>query len=214
MIIFLYIILPIIVLLILVVGMILLILNKRRNSLPQVASEVIPSEPHERVIINFPGPNTSQINSILGPNNQPHICKCVYNDDNQIFWKLNCGGLVCNHCIIKISTAMMSSEAINCPSCNNPVFHFYFIDDRVEQAFLENNNKQDNDLDITLVCRICYERPAKKKLDCQSLTPHYLCDFCYNRLIEVQKILLCPFCRTKIKKNFNEEQAPVAIALQ
>ncbi len=124
-----------------------------------------------------------------------HSDKCVYNDNNPPFWKLNCGGLVCNQCITSFSNALMSSESIFCPICREPTYVFtFFNSEGTQQPPTEFQN-----VSMSELCNICFERPPERNLECQSACNHMLCSFCYFRLLNVQKIKLCPFCRTPIR---------------
>jgi hypothetical protein len=204
-----------------IIVMIIVLIVKRNNRQDEIIEIRREEAPLEVVNVEMPG-NILQSNQMrnaqivhnaqISQEVHPHPFRCVFNDSNQTFWKLNCGGLVCNECIINFSTAMLSSEVVTCPLCSSPVYHFCFVNERGEQACVIDDNV--NDLDTSLVCKICFERPAERRLDCQSTSGHYICEFCYQRLVEVQKILLCPFCRTLIRKNFNEEQAPVVLSMQ
>ncbi len=49
-------------------------------------------------------------------------------------------------------------------------------------------------------CQICYVFKSNKIIHCESGAPHLICSYCYNRMLKIDKIKLCPFCRTKIKK--------------
>jgi hypothetical protein len=69
---------------------------------------------------------------------------------------------------------------------------------------IQNDNQIDNviqNLKPDQVCNICFERPMSKYLNCESNAKHMLCEACYYQLIDVQKISLCPYCRTKITGN-------------
>ncbi len=195
-------------LLFIVVIIVMLIVRRNRVREPEII-EIRREEPIELVrrevdIVHVPN-TPPRGNEFISDRNFDHDQRCVFNDSNPTFWRMNCGGQVCNQCIITISTAMLSSEVIQCPACTQAVFNFHFINEHGEDV---------PDLDTSLTCRICYERAAESRLDCQSPSGHYLCAFCYHRLVEVQKILICPFCRTLIKSNMNEEQAPVVLGMQ
>lgn len=155
-----------------------------------------------------------------------HTNNCIFGDNNQTYWRLNCGGKVCNDCIVNISSSLITSEVIFCPVCTEAVYNFSFINNppRVDNAEGNQNsqeidynlniqNEQGVDLNTSQVCNICFERKLEKKIDCQSPHPHMLCVQCYDRLINVQNIKLCPFCRTLIKASVCEEQAPVVLSV-
>jgi hypothetical protein len=198
-------------LLFLIVMIVVLIVkrNSRQRDVVEIRRQDIPLEV---VNVEMPENILQSERPHISTEIHPHPVRCVFNDSNQTFWKLNCGGLVCNRCIVNFSTAMLSSEIIDCPLCKSPVYHFCFVNERGEQACIIDNDL--NELDTSIACKICFERPAERRLECQSRSGHYMCEFCYHRLVDIQKILLCPFCRTVISKNFNEEQAPVVLSMQ
>jgi hypothetical protein len=141
--------------------------------------------------------------------------KCMICDNNLTYWRLNCGGTLCNNCIVKFSSALSSNQVLHCPECNNPVFNYTFMNrymtgsDR-EMSRIENSNPLNIEVDSDNTCNICRERVCDKKINCSS-PDHYLCYICYDRLVNVQKIILCPYCRTLIKNAINEEEAPVVL---
>jgi hypothetical protein len=49
------------------------------------------------------------------------------------------------------------------------------------------------------ICNICFERPQSTRLNCESNSNHLLCETCFHQLINIQRIQLCPFCRTSIR---------------
>ena len=85
-----------------------------------------------------------------------------------------------------------------------------FIDDNECRERLKNI-KQEKKCDIELkgskkeeevgkqTCQICFVLKSSKKINCDSMTNHMICSYCYNRMIKIDKIKLCPFCRTEIK---------------
>jgi hypothetical protein len=143
--------------------------------------------------------NPENVNlNIAGTGNEPvticHSGKCVNNDDNQPFWKLNCGGLVCNQCINTYSTALLSAQTLFCPVCREAVHVFNFYNSEATSqppAGIQDASLSD-------LCNICFERVPERKIECESSCLHKICSFCYFRLLNVQKIRLCPFCRTTI----------------
>jgi len=155
----------------------------------------------------------------MAPSNPDNIHrdlnKCMTCNSNLTYWRLNCGGTLCNQCIIRYSTGLASNETMNCPFCNNPVYNFSFMNRYVpgsdhEMSRIENFNPITIEDNLGNICNICGERASDKKINCRSPN-HYLCYICYDRLINVQKILLCPFCKILINNSINEEQAPVIL---
>jgi hypothetical protein len=147
------------------------------------------------------------------PENEQNNIKCGFNAKNEIMWKLNCGGLVCSQCIAKFFTCNVSSQMFYCPMCLG----------RVNQYSLFIKGQEDTShgssciysLDSDDSCRICFDKPAYRRIDCQSTVRHTLCEACYRRLVLVDKIKKCPFCKTIINKNIiKEEQAPVILSIQ
>jgi len=72
---------------------------------------------------------------------------------------------------------------------------------------LNNKNKiVDNDEMNKIICnkketcQICFVLKSSKIIQCESATPHMICSYCYNRMLKIDKVKVCPFCRTKIKK--------------
>jgi hypothetical protein len=150
----------------------------------------------ERVIrIN---PEAVNLNIIRTGHEQEAIChsgKCVNDDQNPPFWKLNCGGLVCNQCITQYSNAIMSAQTLYCPVCREAVHVFNFYNSEATSQPPAGIQ----DMSMSDLCNICFERVPERKIECQSSCTHKICSFCYFRLVNVQKIRLCPFCRTPIE---------------
>lgn len=182
---------------------------------------------HKRRERSIPINNQSRISVIrvsdgenVPPTNPENVHKdlnkCMLCDNNLTYWRLNCGGTLCNNCVVRFSSAIVSNEILHCPQCNNPVLNFHYMNrympgsDR-EISRIENTFPLNLEEITAYTCRICRERDADKKINCQS-PDHYLCYVCYDRLVNVQKILLCPFCKTLIKNAINEEEAPVVLA--
>lgn len=67
-----------------------------------------------------------------------------------------------------------------------------------------NNNvniKNDNENNFKKeTCQICFVLKSTKRIQCESATPHMICSYCYNRMLKIDKVKVCPFCRTKIIK--------------
>jgi hypothetical protein len=184
----------------------MMIKHRRRQSIPVLEHQeinvvrIIDSE-------NLPPSNPENVHQDLN--------KCMSCNSNLTYWRLNCGGTLCNKCIIRYSTGLASNEALHCPKCNNPVFNFSFMNRYVpssdrDVSRIENVNPINLHGNLGNICNICGERVGDKRINCQS-PDHFLCYVCYDRLINVQKILLCPFCRTLINNEINEEEAPVIL---
>lgn len=80
------------------------------------------------------------------------------------------------------------------------------IDDNECREALKNvkdedglNSKREKDIGRQ-TCQICFVLKSTKKINCDSTAEHLICSYCYNRMIKIDKIRLCPFCRTKIKE--------------
>jgi hypothetical protein len=152
-----------------------------------------------------------------------HSNQCVFGDRNPPFWKLNCGGYVCNNCSMKVLTSLSeASECINCPKCTLKIEYFNYVnrvnnqpqesDERdlqqtehntsIQKHILKIVGKIDNQISEESKCNICFYLTTSKKIHCKSTIPHMLCSYCYKRLIIIEKTKLCPFCRTEIS---NEE---------
>lgn len=67
-----------------------------------------------------------------------------------------------------------------------------------EDSFNKRNSKKKNENIIQETCQICFVLRVTKKIDCESSTKHMLCNYCYNRMLKIDKVKVCPFCRTKI----------------
>lgn len=150
---------------------------------------------------------------------QRHTSQCVFGDRNPPFWKLNCGGYVCNNCSMKVLTSLGGeSENINCPKCNVKVQYFNYVNrvnnqseeshgrylqetdlnTSIQKHILKIAEKLDNQISEESKCNICFYLCNSKTIDCKSEIPHMLCSYCYKRLIIIEKTKLCPFCRTEI----------------
>lgn len=181
----------------------LTIKNRRRDIPPNIHSRV--SVVRVNDIENIPSTNRENVHK--------EINKCMLCSNNLTYWRLNCGGTLCNTCIINFSTALASNEALQCPECHNAIFNFSFMNryatnsDREHFDIVEAVNIDQNSPNM---CNICCERICDKRINCHS-SDHYLCYLCYDRLINVQRILLCPYCRTLIKNTLSDEQAPVVL---
>jgi uncharacterized protein YbaR (Trm112 family) len=144
-----------------------------------------------------------------------NLNKCMQCENTLTYWRLNCGGTLCNNCVVKFSSALASNHILHCPQCNNPVFNLNYMnryrpDNDLEISRIENCIPLNSEENRENICSICRERPCDKKINCQS-TDHYLCYVCYDRLVNVQKILLCPYCKTLIRNAIHDEEAPVVL---
>lgn len=157
-------------------------------------------------------------NKILNPlksHDQVHGNKCIFGDDSPPFWEFDCGGYICNPCSLKLVTNFSSEYGI-CMKCSKTLQHFKFLNRFIEsedREILNNVNiikidsiKSDT-LNISLnesqndsICKICFVLKQSKQIKCDSNTPHMLCEYCYNRLIWIEQIEHCPFCRSSIHR--------------
>lgn len=64
----------------------------------------------------------------------------------------------------------------------------------------KNNQNQEKKDGNVQTCQICFVLKSTKIINCESATPHILCSYCYNRMLKIDKVKVCPFCKTKIKK--------------
>jgi hypothetical protein len=141
-----------------------------------------------------------------------HSTGCIFGDSNAPFWSLNCGGYVCNHCSLNVVSAMFNPEGFVCPTCNEKAEHFTFINRLFgEQAEQEQSSEikinseiiRKNTMGDVNKCGICLLMQNERKIKCESKVDHFLCDYCYKRLIITEKIQNCPFCRTQINHNLH-----------
>lgn len=161
-------------------------------------------------------PRVALENRILKPLAQHdplHGNKCIYNDESPPFWEFNCGGYMCNPCSLKFVTNF-SSEKANCPKCSKPHEYFKFVNRfidnedvinmnntsliRIDQIKTDSLNNSLNESQNDSVCKICFVLKNSKTIKCESNTPHMLCSYCYNRLINIEETAHCPFCRSNI----------------
>jgi hypothetical protein len=153
-------------------------------------------------------PANAYINVNRVPNPIHHIKDpCVFADNNTTYWRLSCGGNVCNNCIINVNNNLSNSNFLICPACGDPVNNFFLANNPLIINSRQESNNQ-SILNSTQLCNICYERINEKKIYCESKSDHYLCNICYEKLLNEQKISLCPFCRTLIKYNKVNEESP------
>ena len=107
----------------------------------------------------------------------------------------------------------------NCPKCNVKFAYFDFVNrivshrnNKIQLALSnsiqnqikkvqEEGNKDEGNKDKGDKCNICFFLPNSKTIPCNSAVPHFLCSYCYKRLILIEKIKLCPFCRCEVKSS-------------
>lgn len=164
---------------------------------------------------NIPIPLKNRILKPLNHHDKLHDNKCIFGDESPPFWEFDCGGYMCNPCSLKIVTNFTPDRS-NCPKCNKPFSSFRYINRffenedsislkdqsviKIESIKSDSLNNSINDSQADSTCKICFVLKNSKKIKCDSNKPHLLCNYCYNRLINIEEIANCPFCRNDIQR--------------
>jgi len=149
----------------------------------------------------------------LDPKDQIHGNKCIFGDESPPFWEFDCGAYMCNPCSLKLVTNL-NTENINCTKCTKPFSYFKFVNRyienedsvdlkdksiiKIESIKSDSLNNSVNETQNDSTCKICFVLKHSKQIKCDSNTPHMLCTYCYHRLINIEEIPHCPFCRNDI----------------
>ena len=155
-------------------------------------------------------------NRILKPlveHDSIHGVECIFGDLNPPFWEFDCGGFMCNPCSLRLVTDF-SVDKESCIKCTNKYTNFKFVnrfmdnDDliningtsliKIENINNDSKNSSVNESQNDAICKICFVLKNSKQIKCDSNTQHMLCSYCYNRLINIEEISKCPFCRSEI----------------
>jgi hypothetical protein len=221
------IILPILTILLIILGIIKLIYNKYLRKLRN-RNQNVAGNNDININNNNINNNNNGININIGINNNNvnfhvqekeklyknarknednlHGINCVFCNENTVYWKFDCSGFMCNPCSLKLVTSFDSDKA-NCPKCEKEFKEFKFIlslgNENKENVLIDDikqNNKINLDQSISdNICKICFVLKHSVQIKCQSNLKHFLCYYCYNRMILIENLKQCPFDRTEIK---------------
>lgn len=56
-----------------------------------------------------------------------HSDKCIYGDNNTIFWRADCGGYLCAPCSKDVTKSQFQNVLKNCPKCGAPIINISFV---------------------------------------------------------------------------------------